>query len=306
MDEYQIPVEYDYVNQYNSRFSPSTIHARNTGLSRYYQRYLLQKALSVFKWNLPEKWSADYFLYTLYCRGYIAIIETDKFGVIPQGGALYGYDVFYQPTNIIVSNPLLRGIIQPRIGTECAVIKLQPDFGGIMDIVTYYADMMAVCSEAVAVNVMNSKLSYVFSAKNKPQAESYKKMFDDVASGELAVVIDKNLFDDEGKPCWQPFNNNVKESYIATDILSDMRKIEAMFDTDIGIPSANTDKKERLITDEVNANNVETASKCEVWLETLKKGIAVANNLFGLTLAVDWRVDPQKDIADGWERGVKE
>lgn len=306
MDEYQIPVEYDYVNQYNSRFSPSTIHARNTGLSRYYQRYLLQKALSVFKWNLPEKWSADYFLYTLYCRGYIAIIETDKFGVIPQGGALYGYDVFYQPTNIIVSNPLLRGIIQPRIGTECAVIKLQPDFGGIMDIVSYYADMMAVCSEAVAVNVMNSKLSYVFSAKNKPQAESYKKMFDDVASGELAVVIDKNLFDDEGKPCWQPFNNNVKESYIATDILSDMRKIEAMFDTDIGIPSANTDKKERLITDEVNANNVETASKCEVWLETLKKGIAVANNLFGLTLAVDWRVDPQKDIADGWERGVKE
>lgn len=306
MDEYQIPVEYDYVNQYNSRFSPSTIHARNTGLSRYYQRYLLQKALSVFKWNLPEKWSADYFLYTLYCQGYIAIIETDKFGVIPQGGALYGYDVFYQPTNIIISNPLLRGIIQPRIGTECAVIKLQPDFGGIMDIVAYYADMMAVCSEAVAVNVMNSKLSYVFSAKNKPQAESYKKMFDDVASGELAVVIDKNLFDDEGKPCWQPFNNNVKESYIATDILSDMRKIEAMFDTDIGIPSANTDKKERLITDEVNANNVETASKCEVWLETLKKGIAVANNLFGLTLSVDWRVDPQKDIADGWERGVKE
>lgn len=306
MDDFQIPVEYDYVNLFNSRFSPSTIHAHNTGLARYFQRYLLQKALSVFKWNLPKEWSADYFLYTLYCRGYIAIIETNKFGVIPQGGALYGYDVFYQPTNIIISNPLLRGIIQPRIGTECAVIKLQPDFGGILDIVSYYADMMAICAEAVAVNVMNSKLSYVFSAKNKPQAESYKKMFDGVASGELAVVIDKNLFDEEGKPCWQPFNQNVKESYIAADILSDMRKIEAMFDTDIGIPSANTDKKERLITDEVNANNVETASKCEVWLETLKKGLDVANNLFGLTLSVDWRVDPRADIADGWEGGNEE
>lgn len=306
MAEYEIPVLYNYANQYNSKFSPSTIHARNTGLARYYQRYLLQKAISVFKWTLPDDWSKDYFLYTLYCHGYIGIVETDKFGVIPQGGALYGYDVFYQPTNIIITNPLLRGILKPRIGTDCAVIKLQPDFGGIMDIVSYYADLMAICSEAVAVNVMNSKLSYVFSAKNKPQAESYKKMFDNVASGELAVVVDKELFDDDGKPCWNPFNQNVKESYIASDILSDMRKIEAMFDTDIGIPSANTDKRERLITDEVNANNVETASKCEVWLETIKKGIAVANDLFGQTLSVDWRVDPKTDIVDGWNGGGNE
>jgi hypothetical protein len=267
---------------------------------------LLQKAISVFKWKLPDEWSPDYFLYTLYCHGYIGIVETDKFGVIPQGGSLYGYDVQYQPTNIIITNPLLRGILKPRIGRDCAVIKLQPDFGGIMDIVSYYADLMAICSEAAAVNVMNSKLSYVFSAKNKPQAESYKKMFDAVASGELAVVIDKDLFDDDGKPCWNPFNQNVRESYIASDILSDMRKIEAMFDTDIGIPSANTDKKERLITDEVNANNIETASKCEIWLETIKKGIAVANDLFGQTLSVDWRVDPKTDIVDGWNGGGKE
>ena len=306
MAEYEIPVLYNYANTYNAKFSPSTIHARNTGLARYYQRYLLQKAISVFKWNFPDNWSKDYFLYTLYCHGYIGIVETDKFGIIPQGGSLYGYDVFYQPTNIIITNPLLRGILKPRIGTDCAVIKLQPDFGGIMDIVAYYADLMAICSEAVAVNVMNSKLSYVFCAKNKPQAESYKKMFDNVASGELAVVIDKELFDDDGKPQWQPFNQNVKESYIASDILSDMRKIEAMFDTDVGIPSANTDKKERLITDEVNANNIETASKCEIWLETIKKGIAVANDLFGQTLSVDWRVDPQTDIVDGWNGGGKE
>ncbi len=305
MADYEIPVLYNYSNQYNAKFSPSTIHARNTGLARYYQRYLLQKAISVFKWTLPDEWSKDYFLYTLYCHGYIGIVETDKFGVIPQGGSLYGYDVFYQPTNIIITNPLLRGILKPRIGTDCAVIKLQPDFGGIMDIVAYYADMMAICSEAVAVNVMNSKLSYVFCAKNKPQAESYKKMFDNVASGELAVVIDKELFDEEGKPQWQPFNQNVRESYIAPDILSDMRKIEEMFDTDIGIPNANTQKRERLNRDEVNVNNVETATKCELWLETIRKGLAIATELFGVPLSVDWRVNPQTDILDNWERGVE-
>ena len=65
-----------------------------------------------------------------------------------------------------------------------------------------------------------------------------------------------------------------------------------MFDTDIGIPNANTDKRERLITDEVNANNVETMTRCELWLETLRKGIDKANSKYGLNISVDWRVNP--------------
>ena len=81
-----------------------------------------------------------------------------------------------------------------------------------------------------------------------------------------------------------------------------MRKIEAMFDTDVGIPNANTDKKERLVTDEVNANNVETATRCELWLEQLKKAGQDTNDMFGINLSVDWRVDPKLDItSDSWE-----
>ena len=48
-------------------------------------------------------------------------------------------------------------------------------------------------------------------------------------------------------------------------------------------------KRERLITDEVNANNFETKSKCELWLETLKRGCEEARDLFGIELDVDWR-----------------
>ena len=68
-----------------------------------------------------------------------------------------------------------------------------------------------------------------------------------------------------------------------------MRKIESMFDTDIGIPNANTDKRERLVTDEVNANNVETASKCALWLEQLQESVKKTNDMFGLDVSVDWR-----------------
>ena len=62
-----------------------------------------------------------------------------------------------------------------------------------------------------------------------------------------------------------------------------------MFSTAIGIPNANTDKKERLITDEVNANNEETESLCELWLEQLKKTCDKTNEMFGIDISVDWR-----------------
>lgn len=294
------PFDYQTLNYYNSQRSPSTVHVKNTRLRRFFRKYLFQKAISVFKWNLPEEWDKDYFLYTLYGLGYIAVIDTDQYGVICQGGALGGYNLYYRPSYIIITNPLIRGTITANLDTDCALIKLQPDYSSIMDIVGYYADLMALASESTGINLLNVKSGTVFGATNKSQAESYKKMYDTLSDGDPAIVIDKTMLDDQGQPSWFPFTQHLKESYVVTDLLSDMRKIEAMFDTDIGIPNANTDKRERLITDEVNANNVETATRCELWLETLRKGIKNANAKYNLSLSVDWRVKPvTKSVGEG-------
>lgn len=289
------PAFYDFANAFTSYNRPGTVHTQNTVLTGYFRRYLLQKAMSVFKWKLPDTWQQNYFLYVLYCWGFLAVVETDRFGVIPQQCALRGYNVFYQPTNAIITNPLLKGILEPKIGEECILLKLQPDYGGIMDLVNYYAEELALCSEAVSVNLLNSKLSYVFAAKNKSTAESFKALYDDLASGQPAIFFDKNLLGDDGKPTWQPFSQDLKTTYIAGDVLSDMRKIEAMFCTDVGLPNANTDKRERLVTDEVNANNVETYTRAQMWLEELQKGCKEARDMFGIDLDVNWRVDPNEE-----------
>lgn len=298
---FDIPLGYGDINLYNAEFSPSTVHCKNTYLQRYFRKYLLQKAISVFKWNLPEEWDEDYFKYVLYGIGYIAVLETRSFGVICQGGALGGYNLYYKPSYIMITNPLLKETITANINIDCAIIKLQPDYSSIMDIVGYYADQLALSAEALGMNMVNVKTGVVFGAKDKTQAQSFKKMFDKMQSGDPAVFIDKQLLDDTGKPNWYPFVQNMKEQYIADSILSDMRKIEAMFDTDIGIPNANTDKKERLVTDEINANNVETATRCELWLESIRKGIDTANAMYNLSLSVDWRVNPKTEIKDNWE-----
>lgn len=290
-----IPAFYDYVNTYNSSFQPSTSHATDTGLSRFFQRYLLQEAISVFKWDLPETWSKDYFLYTLYTYGYVAIINTNKYGVIPQMCGLRGYDVFYRPTNAIISNPLLTGILEPRIGTQCTLIKLQPDYGGITDLVTKYADIMAMTMQTAGCNIQASKLAYVFTAENKAGAESFKKMYDSIASGNAMVVQDAKLKRADGTSAWEMFTNNLRNNYVAGDMLADLQKWRNMFCTEIGIPNANTEKKERMLSDEVNANNQETYTKADMWLEELKEGCKQAVSMFpGIKLSVDWRFDVSK------------
>lgn len=299
------PYYYNYINAETSQVTPSTVHVKDSGLCRYFTKYLLQKAMSVFEWDLPATWNKDYFLYVLYCWGYVAVVNTDKFGVIPQGCGLKGYDVFYAPTHAVIANPLLSGILEPRIGTQCELLKLQPDFSGILDLVGHYAEQMALASQSVSVNLLNSKLSYVFTAKTKALAESLKKMYDQIASGEPAVVIDSRLKNAaDGEETWKAFEQNVGGNYIVTNLLADLRKIEAMFDTEIGIPNANTDKRERLIQDEVNANNIETYSKCAMWLENLQDTCKRVNDMFGLSISVRWREIPM--IGGGADGGNAE
>lgn len=283
------PFYYNYDNVFTSTHDPSTMHANNTGLTRFFAKYLLEKVFSVYEWKFPKEWARDYFMYVLYCWGFISIINTDKFGVIPQGCGLRGFDVFYRPTHAIITNPLLSGILEPQIGKQCTLIKLQPDYTGCLDLVQFYANMLALCASTAAVNILNSKLSYVFRASNKTQAEAFKKMFDRIASGEPAVFVDRLLQQEDEAlgDNWKEFTQDLKANYIAGDILGDMRKWEMEFDTKVGIPNPYTDKKERLIPSEVAANNVDTFSLVQLWLENLKKGCEEARNMFGVEISVE-------------------
>ena len=289
------PGYYETINSYNAHLSPSTVHVKNTALAQFFKRYLLQEAMSVFEWTMPETWDRAYFLYILYVMGYIGIINTDRFGVIPQHGGLGGYNVFYAPQYMLITNPLFDRTYRPIIDEECVCIKLEPDYFGLYDVVDYYGDMMALTAETAGVNILNSKLSYVFAADNKASAETYKALYDQIAAGNPAAVVDKDLLDEDGALKVNLFTQNVGQNFIADRLLAVLRDIRCMFLTDIGIPNANTQKRERLITDEVNANNGETRSKCALWLTELKKGCEKARNMFGIDLDVNWREDLQPE-----------
>lgn len=287
---------YDFIDRYNSKIIPSTAHARENATTWYFKRYLIQKIISVYEFkNIPEHWSVDYFLYTLFMWGYVAVVKTDKFGVIPQQCGLQGYDVFYRPTNAIISNPLLKGILNPEIGKQCELIRMQPDYGSCWDIVSYYADLLSLSTETLATNLTNSKLAYIFACEDKTVAESMKKIMDKVMAGELAVFGDKKLFLEDGTPMWTTFAQNLQQNYIVGDILDDMIKIDARFCSEVGIPNVNMAKASGVTDNEVEANNVDTKTKASLWLETMKQCCKKVNKMFGTNLDVDFRFDIKED-----------
>lgn len=298
---WDIPADFTTKSIYHGMYSVSTVHSQNTGLVRYFAHYLFQELCSVFKWEMPDEWDKDFFYFCLYNIGFVAVFKTAKYGVIFQPCGLGGYGLYYQPTKAIITNPLLDGMREYKIDRDCHLIKMTPSYTGVRDLILYYADMMAIASETAGLNLFNSRFSYVFGAENQVQANAYKKMMDEISEGNPAVFIDKKLFQDAetGKPRWDMFEQNVGQNYITDRVLADLRKIRMMYLTDIGIPSANTDKKERLVTDEVNANNVETRSKGELWLETMRKGIDRINRKWDIGLSVDWRFsDDTEDVAN--------
>ena len=288
----QPPYDFTYINAAeSSAYQPSTVHLANSEIARFYQRYFLKRAMSVLDFKIPNNWNKNYFQYILFVNGYISVFKTDKYGIIPQHCGLKGFNIMYQPTNCVISSPLLKGLKEPKIGTQCALIRLQPDYTGIMDVVNTYANKMALCAATLDINILNSKLAYVFMCKNKNASQSFKKMTDKILSGEPAVFTDKELFTEDGSPQWGTFTNNLKANYIAGDLIGDMRSILNDFDSFVGIPNNNVEKRERKNVAEVEVSSVETRTLVDIMLDSLAEGIETANRLFGDIISVNWRYE---------------
>ena len=260
---------------------PKDVDAIANTSAFYYREFLLKKVFAILDWkNIPENWELDYLNTHLFLDGHVIICDT-AMGVLPLRSGLTGINVFEEPTKAIIANPVL-GNFEKVIGETCALVKLQYNFKGIDTMLRRYSALLAMCDSAIAVNLMNSKVAFVGMASSKKQAESMKLMYDQISCGEPAVFVNENDITQSNF-----FFNHVKENFVATDIQDLKRSIVAEFLSEIGINNQNIEKKERLISDEVNANNEEISCNVTHWIENIKIGIDQANKLFGLNVEVD-------------------
>lgn len=277
-----LPLFYDKINVANGTYIPSSVKPYNNAAFSLWERALFQRACSTLIIKMPKIWQAnkDLLYYCLFAFGFVGCGELPELGKWFNPGTLNGFDFYYRPRRFILTNPYYAESKEMEIGSECEIIKLTPDYMGIWDVITYYAEKLAAIDVAINTAIINSKFAYIVGAKNKAAAGVLKKMFDLVNRGEPAVFFDQKLADDglENKEPWQALlRDNLKSSYIVTDLLRDFQTIINDFDTEVGIPTIPYEKKERMVTDEAKSKEIDATSRSIVWFDTLRDSFDRAN-----------------------------
>lgn len=313
-----LPLTYEQIQQLNGTYFPSHIHTYNTASFKLWQRALFQRACSTLIIKMPEIWKAnkDFMYWCLAAYGFVGCGELPDLGKWFNPGTFSGYDFYYRPTKFILANPYYKDKKEMEIGKDCELIKLTPDYLGIWDVISYYAEKIAIIDVAINTAIINSKFAYVVGAKNKAAAEVLKTLFDKVNRGEPAVFFDKKLANDgidKDEPWQALFRDNIKNSYIVTDLLRDFQTLINDFDTEVGIPTIPYEKKERMVTDEAKSKEIDATSRSIIWYDTLKESFERANEFLGFTdgdkLEVTLRYTPEEgglnNVSDSEDDAVR-
>ena len=297
------PLNYDQINVLAGSYNPSPVKAYNNKTFAYWERSLFQRACSVVVSELPEDWTGtvkDFLYYCLFRFGYLPIFERPEVGFTFQPAGLSGYDWYYQPTTAIVSNPLLSDSLELKIGEDCELLKLTPDFIGVWDIISYYAEKLSTLDNAINMSLINNKFAFILGARNKIAGQALKKMLDKINKGEPAVIYDMKLLNDptdkeEPFQVWER-KGSLKESYLTTEQLQDFQTIINSFDAEIGIPTIPYQKKERMVTSEADSRQNDSKARATIWIECLQSSADKVKKLYpDITLNFKLRYEQEEE-----------
>lgn len=262
----------------------------------YWTRSLFQRMTALININgapaypeNPYTWDIDALKYQLFMLGFAVVFNSKTYGVVPQPGTLSGYGLQYQPTHAVIATPYFQFDRPIIIGKECELIKLTPDYTGIFDIVAKYATELREIDISLKSAARNTRLGYTMVADSDSSARTLKNVRQKIINGDDAIIDQKLIRkkkNDETELPWYQFDRDIKQSYIVNDLLEARRTVLVDFYKEIGVRMLDN-KKERMITNEVNAQEAETFIRSEVWAETLKTSVEKVNDMFGTNLSIE-------------------
>ena len=268
----------------------------STDALNYWERSFFQRCRSIIEFDgLPEAgagqigWDYDAFMYQLFRMGYAVVFRSKKYGMVVQPGTPTGYGLQYQPRGMNITTQFFNFGRPLEIGTECGVIKLTPDYRGIWDIITKYAVEMQHAEVAIRQSALNSRFAYGAFAKDDNQKRSLELLFQRLANGEPAIVVNNELkrpmdakSTDGGAyelPIMQ-IDRDLSKNFILPELMEFRRTILMDFYRELGI-KVQPDKKERLNVNESQSADAETFNRREVWRICLEKSLDEVNRMYG-------------------------
>lgn len=251
----------------------------------YYYRLML-KARSRFEWkNLPngidEKWIEKY----LFSYGSCIFYKDETLGfMVAKYGEASTPNYYDEPTKV---RPIATNYAKSKIyenGVDCVVIRNNDDMIPTAPTIELYALELAEIQRTIDVNIKAMKTPILIHGTNK-QMLSLKNIYNQLDENRPAIFTDKDF--DLGA-----INVLKTDAPIVFDKLQIQKHAvwnECM--SYLGINNANMDKRERLVTNEVEANNEQIGLALNVALKARKEACKLINEMFNLNVSVDLRED---------------
>lgn len=251
----------------------------------HYYSNLKMLAKTVFKWNnlpngIDEKWIEDY----LFSEGRCVFFKDDTFGFMvakcAEGGTLNAYN---EPT-------LLRPIATNYDGCgksyenneTCILIRNNDECLPTAGEVKFYAYQLTNISRTIDINIHAMKTPVLITC-NEKQRVTLKNVYSQWNGFEPVIFGSKDLD-------MQGVNVLKTDAPIVFDKLQiEKNHIWNECMTMLGINNCNMDKRERLVDDEVQANNEQVELFALSLLKARETACEHINKLFGTNISVEFR-----------------
>ena len=143
----------------------------------------------------------------------------------------------------------------------------------------HYANKLTEAERTMDVNVKACKTPIIFACDDK-DVLTFKRIFQEVDGNSPAIWADRGLNLDS----ITAFTTGVQ--FLGLDLMDYKRAIESDLLTFIGQNNTPVDKKERLITDEAEANDQLIESFADLQLDARQKAAEEINAMFGTSITV--------------------
>ena len=240
--------------------------------------------LSMFEWqNLPPSMNARFIEMCLFYNGQAALLYDDDYGFINTMAADGGYiNIYGLPTEIQCYSyrfnqrrSLYMTDTGEEKGSECILVMNNYERIPTCSTINLFAYRLAEAQRTADVNIKAQRTPILLTTDQK-QLFSLKKMYEEYDGNTPAIFADKNLITPDAL-------NAIKTDapFIAQNIMDYKREIWNEFLSFIGVNNL-AEKRERLITNEVDSNNELINLNLQALLIPRKEACKQFNEKYGL------------------------
>lgn len=289
----------------DGRFRPNRAKAVRGGEFILYQNMLWGLAEARFVWDgLPETVNERYLERVLHRHGLAVFFEDPRlhaFFALHAAGT-GDVDVYGDPKTFRVTGN--RYINREISSKDCVPIWTNRNRVNDQWIVNYYAAALAEAAETVRVNALNSRSPMILALRQE-QRLAGENFYRQVAEGQPVIFTVK---DDMGRGLAESVQalDNRQSPNAISDAIRVKKEIwdDAMLA--LGIQCAPPDKKERLVDDEVEAIQGQTAAFRGVAIGARQEAADAINERYGLNVSVHWRHSREQvrginDLGEGFD-----